>query len=189
MSGYEDAPATKMLATHCAVCRRPLLDALSVEVGIGPVCRRDHGYDEEVAALGDDARQAANLIVAHVAHAGVDDLARDAAVASLRVLGFRKLADRIEFRGKDAPSGDVVVRRSSRGTGYYVSAPYHPAATTAWRAIPGRRWDGEAKENFVPNAQRVALWVLLRTYYAGHVLVVDGQRLDSSIPAGAAVAS
>jgi hypothetical protein len=41
---YESAPATQMLATHCAVCARPLLDAKSVELGIGPDCRRKHGF-------------------------------------------------------------------------------------------------------------------------------------------------
>jgi hypothetical protein len=45
---YENAPATEMLATHCAICSRPLLDAVSVEIGIGPVCRQRHGYDESV---------------------------------------------------------------------------------------------------------------------------------------------
>ena len=41
---YENAPATKMLATYCACCARPLLDAESVEVGMGPVCRKTHGF-------------------------------------------------------------------------------------------------------------------------------------------------
>ena len=36
---YEDAPATKMLRVGCACCGRALLDAESVESGMGPVCR------------------------------------------------------------------------------------------------------------------------------------------------------
>ena len=40
---YEAAPATTLLASHCAVCARPLLDAESVEAGIGPDCRK-HGF-------------------------------------------------------------------------------------------------------------------------------------------------
>lgn len=43
MSGYEAAAATRLLATHCICCRRPLLDAVSVEAGMGPVCRQRHG--------------------------------------------------------------------------------------------------------------------------------------------------
>ena len=41
---YENAPATKMLAAYCACCARPLVDAESVETGMGPVCRKSHGY-------------------------------------------------------------------------------------------------------------------------------------------------
>ena len=36
---YESAPATRMLEVKCNVCARPLVDAASVEAGIGPVCR------------------------------------------------------------------------------------------------------------------------------------------------------
>lgn len=43
---YETAPATIMLATFCACCSRPLVDAVSVEAGVGPECRKRHGYAE-----------------------------------------------------------------------------------------------------------------------------------------------
>lgn len=36
MSSYETAPATRKLATHCVCCGRPLVDARSVSLGIGP---------------------------------------------------------------------------------------------------------------------------------------------------------
>jgi hypothetical protein len=42
---YENAPATIMLATHCACCARSLVDAASIEAGMGPVCRKRHGYN------------------------------------------------------------------------------------------------------------------------------------------------
>jgi len=65
----------------------------------------------------------------------------------------------------------VNIRQSSKGTGYYVAAPYRAAAVEAWRAIPGRKFaDGE---NFVPLAERALLWNLLRTYYADLTLVSD----------------
>lgn len=41
---YESAPATILLATRCACCGRELLDAESVEKGMGPTCRRKHGF-------------------------------------------------------------------------------------------------------------------------------------------------
>jgi len=45
MTTYENAPATRLLATRCACCGRKLVDALSVQTGIGPECRTRHGYD------------------------------------------------------------------------------------------------------------------------------------------------
>lgn len=49
MSTYENAPSTKMLATHCCACGRALRDAVSVEAGMGPDCRERHGYGEPQA--------------------------------------------------------------------------------------------------------------------------------------------
>ena len=54
---YESAPATRMIATDCACCGRPLLDSDSVELGIGPICRKRHGYFD---AIDPDFRQEAN---------------------------------------------------------------------------------------------------------------------------------
>lgn len=42
---YENAPATKMVATRCASCSRPLVDSESVNAGMGPDCRKRHGYN------------------------------------------------------------------------------------------------------------------------------------------------
>lgn len=47
--GYEQAFSTKLLATHCAYCGRPLRDADSVENGMGPVCRARVGVNPDVA--------------------------------------------------------------------------------------------------------------------------------------------
>ena len=37
---HENAPATKLIAVFCCACRLPLVDSDSVELGIGPVCRK-----------------------------------------------------------------------------------------------------------------------------------------------------
>jgi hypothetical protein len=39
---YINDPNTRRLATNCFICRTPLRDAKSVELGIGPVCRKKH---------------------------------------------------------------------------------------------------------------------------------------------------
>ena len=41
-SGYEAAPATRMLAAACIFCNRPLVDAESVERGCGPICQQKY---------------------------------------------------------------------------------------------------------------------------------------------------
>ena len=172
--GYENAPATAMLATHCAVCRRPLLDAVSVEAGIGPICRDKHGYDAEVGILDEETRRAANKIIHRIAlDVTAPGVAAD--LAALRLMGCTKTAERIEYRGKDAPpKKPVVIQRSLNGKGYAVTTPYMPSSLDGWRKIPGRRWVPETKENFVPTAQRDALWTLLRTHFAGYPLVANG---------------
>lgn len=47
---YEHAASTKLLATHCAYCGRPLRDADSVEMGMGPICRSRVGVNPDVAS-------------------------------------------------------------------------------------------------------------------------------------------
>ena len=52
---YENAAATKLLATNCVICGRALVDATSVELGVGPECRKH--VDGDIA---DDTRKTAN---------------------------------------------------------------------------------------------------------------------------------
>lgn len=91
--GYEQAPATKLLAQHCCHCGKELLDADSVQAGMGPTCRKrflnhpdvnpniptalqfahDHMKDEEFASVlfealqAADAHKAANILTHHIA--------------------------------------------------------------------------------------------------------------------------
>jgi hypothetical protein len=44
--GYLAAPATAILATHCCLCGRALLDAASVERGLGPTCAKRAGVGD-----------------------------------------------------------------------------------------------------------------------------------------------
>lgn len=117
---YENAPATKLLATACACCGRALVDAVSVERGVGPDCAEMHGYAEAqgeadwtkamalldgVVAVADvnptmSARDAVNVLVFHVAKKR-RELNADIAACIFRAiaaLGFTVLADRIAKR-------------------------------------------------------------------------------------------
>ena len=108
---YTDAPATDLLATRCAACGRPLLDAASVEAGMGPICRGRAGLDgagtgaawPAVVALlagtgveleSDDARRTANRVTHRIA---ADQSAANVPVllGALDALGFAGVAKAI----------------------------------------------------------------------------------------------
>jgi hypothetical protein len=119
MNTYENAPATKMLATHCCCCHRPLVDAKSVEMGIGPDCRAKYGFDLNVS---EEARSAANKIVHQIAamvSAGLLGVDLMRAADALTCLGFSTLAHIIQAR---AASITIELREDR----LWVRAPYNP---------------------------------------------------------------
>lgn len=181
---YEEAPATKILATHCACCARPLLDAVSVETGVGPECRKKHkvevmqgvpDYAEverflagvgpylfgRVTAAWGDPRKIANVLVHFIAleQDGAEVLL---AAAMLSALGFTVVAVRIMKR-----LVTVRICLEQGDTRFTVTTPYNEAASSAWRTIPSRRWDKERKVNVVDVKDKKALWTVLRTHFAG----------------------
>jgi hypothetical protein len=158
--GYEHAPQTKMLATHCAACGKALCDAASVEAGMGPDCRRRLMAKAECS---DEARREANKLVYEIAvvQNGLDAVKP---LARLRELGFTKLAKRIEERC-------VAVKIVEAEGRYIVTAPYVEASVPAWQRLPGRRWMKEEKANAVPTTARGELWKLLQQFYNGAIAV------------------
>lgn len=162
--GYENAPQTRMLATHCCVCGRPLCDADSVTQGIGPECRG--GLD----VLEPDQRRMANQLThaaALYAQQGRIGEVRRCADA-LETIGCTGLAELVRDRFKSAEANaDIEITR--RGDVYAVKTPFRrgdkDAFIAAWRAIPGRTYSNGA--NHIPVAQKVALWALLRKFFPG----------------------
>jgi len=184
---YETAPATVMLATNCACCGKELVDADSVEAGMGPVCRKRHGYakpdaapdwvavgaalppelrqvvlDLEYGFDADDPRRVANRIVHRIACDQYGPSV-NALTNALRALGFQKLADRIENRV-------VAVRIERDGDRLVVFAPFREELVPAWRNVPGRRWDktvGKKGANTFPASSGSHVWTFLRKHFAG----------------------
>lgn len=164
-NGYENAPSTKLLATFCAACGRPLLDAVSVETGMGPHCRKAHGTQHD---LTENQRVQANHLIYQIA---LDQTSMDSIQAAVRLalLGFTTLADKVIKRCRTF--GAVVVRQE--GSMLAVQVPYREHTLAAMRAIPGRRWDRKRKVNLVPTTQKAALWRFLQDNYPGSRLVSD----------------
>ena len=181
-----------MLASHCACCARPLVDADSVEAGIGPECRKRHGFgvptgepawDRAIDILGGipgdqvppgvydgidaiDPHAICNALVHAIAVNQMGDhCARMALV--IDALGYARLAERIIKR-----LGTVHV--SAFKENYYsVSAPYQDRFVSLIKDIPGRRWDRERKANIVPQTHARELARILRECYPGFICISD----------------
>lgn len=161
---YVNAPATRLLATHCAICGRPLVDSLSVELGIGPICRAESGFDIEVDEV---ARARANQLVYLIAkwRSECTDIAIamvPPAIEELKSLGFWKLANVLE---KNIATVKLVVLKDRAEV--MVWSPYNPDTFGAWRAIRGSRWDGRLKARIAPAEEIESVTKLLTHYYPG----------------------
>lgn len=179
MNGYENAPATRLLATSCACCGRALLDAVSVEAGVGPDCREKYGFGEAQGSadwaraallLGGshaealaafwsvDAHKAANVLVHAVGSGAGTGAERGAAIAAIAALGFARLAARLTERahGITVEEVDGVLR---------IHAPFSPDFNLAVRRVPGARWVKAEKIRTVPASSRAALWAALKIGY------------------------
>lgn len=162
------------VASHCCVCGLSLVDATSIEFGIGPVCRNKYSYEDAYAiseATGvevslflaeqnfphevavsvdeavqrDDSRRAANVLV-HYASAEQGEAAILTAHV-LRLLGYVALADRIQDRLLA-----VKLTRTPDGM-VAVKTPFNLSFLGVLKAkwVPGRRWDGENKVWLLPD--------------------------------------
>lgn len=157
---YENAPATKLLATHCCACGRPLVDSVSVSAGMGPDCREKYGYYAEAP---EEARAEANAIV-HAVAANPKAADLPVACARLSALGFSVLSAKLIGR-----LAKVVV---SEAAGMFsVKTPYSEAVVAAMRSVPGRRWNKEAKVNEFPVSQKAALFAILKKHFNGETAV------------------
>ena len=157
---YETAAATLLVATHCCACGRPLVDAQSVELGIGPVCRKKHGFDMPVD---DEVRASANKLVYQIAAnpQGLDTLKK---ISEIRELGFSVLADCLENRV--AAVRVMVVEGRVR-----LVTPYNAEFVSEIKAIAGRKWHKDEKVWSFPIQARPALWEALQLHFSGALAV------------------
>jgi len=161
---YENAPATIMLATHCCCCGRPLVDAISVEMGIGPDCRqgRTDGISKEQQEICNKLTHAAAL----AAQEGQVEKVR-AIAAEIAALGLTELADKVQHRFVNAErlAKINIIQTGDRLT---VTTPWKRSSdfVAAWRTIPGRRYGGAGK-NIIPLSSKGELWNLLQKFFPG----------------------
>lgn len=184
-----DAPAQRLVATHCACCGRKLKDAASVEAGVGPECRETHGYGvrqgtPDWAAYGAlvagtaheanadnvicDARAVANDLVLRLACAPEAPEA-SAYVLAVQALGFARLAKRLVRR-----LGGVVVEAEGEGPAarLLVKSPFSRRFLAAMGLADVRgTWDRTREVWVVPADRRARLWAALKNAFDAGTLV------------------
>ena len=183
---YEAAPATRLLATHCAACSRPLVDAVSVEAGMGPECRRKYGrepelppdYDAAMRSLDslqhtaaecptswhdlaprDFANRLVHRVASHAAERG-ELSERTVLCAAIAALGFPVLAAKLLEN-----STEVIVISHDEDGALVIDAPFCPAFNANVRRVPGQRWDGARKVRTVPVSSRSHLWHAIKSSF------------------------
>ena len=165
---YAAAPACGMLAANCAVCGRPLLDARSVETGIGPDCRRKHGVPN---SLSDEARTEANLIVWQIAH---DQTAKSGQITRLIEIGATQVAIKI---GRRFFKTIEVWPATSTGR-IQVLTPYNPDFVAAIKTLcKSRRFEVATKTWTVAQSDRSNLWSAIRRACSGWLLISNRPRI------------
>lgn len=172
---YEKAPATALVATHCCVCGRPLLEAESLASGIGPICAQKTGFGRE--GLPPEVRERVNKLVYELAALG-KSMRAVPLLTELRELGFGRIADRIELRLADMVEVSLVLR--SDGLLQLEIPRLEDAAfgrlLTELRTVPGRRVvsvEGKGPRTTIPNARGpiLALYRVLSRHLPGKLAV------------------
>lgn len=187
---YESAPATQLVATNCAICARPLVDAVSVETGIGPDCRRKCGLDDSHAP--GDWTKVSKLLGAEetdrlraAAEAKGDMRGLDHAAANILVyriaaeqhgVGVVKMAAALSALGFDKLSRKLARRLCAiyvtrEADAYRVKAPFNEAFNA--EVGPFSRFDRVTKTRTFHVSARAKLWsAIKKTFPAGTPIVV-----------------
>jgi hypothetical protein len=169
-TAYENQKETKILATNCCVCNKCLKDADSVELGIGPICRRRYtksvptpSADQLATALGlvqvanfplditqlilshkRNARKVNNLLVKWASANYRDRNIVLATTPIIRALGYEALANKLE---SDRSVVSVVTVEAAKLNSYipqtntlHVKGPFDWDTRNEFRTIPGARF-------------------------------------------------
>ena len=164
--GYENATSTILMASHCIMCGKPLVDPESVERGMGPDCS-EQGYLDDGTLKAEGKR-----LIHDAAEAATNgDIVEVRRLAGeLALLGYLKAAEKIRTNFVGAEK-KVKIHVEQQGDMLHVAMPFKRAAKEefikAWQSIPGRHYDRKSNMNVVPITSRVPLWGLMRQFCPG----------------------
>jgi hypothetical protein len=148
-----------IIATNCAVCKRTLVDAVSVEMGIGPHCRKKYMPPSDALL---EHRDTANKLVYEASHSTRER--RSAIAKELISLGFKDVG--VAIRGKAK-----IVIKGTGGGWLLVKAPYTPdfAAAMARIRYSARSWNQKKKAWAFHKAVKADVWGALLACYEGQL--------------------
>jgi len=151
--GYEQAKVAKLAASNCICCGRTLLDAVSVELGIGPVCR-DKYLPADLGAS-EAQRTEANKLVAIAALDSTANAQKLELADQVSALGFPLFADIVRKRFTKKTIVITATEMKFHGEEVFpvliVQTPFGPATS---------KFNYQLK-NCVPWKDRKALWAFL----------------------------
>jgi hypothetical protein len=159
----------RRLATRCLLCTAPLKDSVSVEVGIGPKCRKRAGLDDKTFV----GRAEANAATAQAAMFAEEGNVRGVLeiAAALEAL-FPTLSRKVRERF-------IGIRVTRQPDAFLVQTPYNDQfVTRCWETRLGR-WDRELKGRLVALDRKGDLWAVLRECFPGQQgLGPDGELFE-----------
>jgi hypothetical protein len=174
---YTNAAATALFATHCLFCGRPLLDANSVQTGVGPVCREKWGVNIEVD---EESRETANKIIHEAALSATSNDRRVEIATQLDELGFGLVASKVRQRflkaavtietremtfGPNAPVVEAYVVLTGSYNAEFVDALKAEVDWTKRTVLRDEKGKFVAWA-FAPSA-KTTIWNLIKVHFAG----------------------
>jgi Family of unknown function (DUF6011) len=168
LSSPHTALRRQTLATKCLCCARPLWDAESATLGVGPICRKRLGIADSLKAHSD-----ANELVARAAIAA-EDGQFTVVMECLQALNaldprYQGLVDRTHAR--------LFKTRVARvAQGYLVVSTYNSDTNSQFKCL-GMRWDPVHRgwRAFSTSQLEDALKVLANALPSNEVLGPDGE--------------
>ena len=160
--GYESSTQCQLLETYCCACGKELVDSISVQLGIGPDCRK--GFNDGIS---EETRRACNILTYDASVAAQEgNVVKVRKISEMiRDLGLDSLADKIRDRFVNAERLAKIKIEEVPG-GIIIKTPHKrdDSFVSDWRAIPGRRYRGAGK-NFIPTESKRAVWELIKKWF------------------------
>jgi hypothetical protein len=190
MSHYSNSAAFQMNPTHCSCCHQPLVDATSIEHGMGPICRKNYYQDappldkEDIEPLLAkvnklspslasfkfrlqtliqclESRDAANLVNKALAVWRRDDKRTEDVILLLDILHAMGY---VKMAARISELKAKIHIKVSEGFVAF-DTPYNPSYVADIKKVSGRKWDKDQKVWQVPVAKKRAAWEVLQNHF------------------------